>query len=129
MLLETQQTHCAFAFESVCGHCIFISFLFSCFQILFIIVLCVCVRVCVCACVKCRCRHMCARVWLWRSEDSFGEFILFFHCWVPGITLRSPGLYRKHFYLLSHLAAPHEPFCCGQISVSSIHLRLSYLGL
>lgn len=57
----------------------------------------------------CRYRHMCARVWVWRSEDKFEAFTLFFHCGLQG-SLGHRAYFASTFYLLNYLTGPHKPF-------------------
>lgn len=45
----------------------------------------------------------------YNSEDNFVELVLSTIAWVLEITLRLPGLRRKQFYLVNHLADPVVP--------------------
>lgn len=53
---------------------------------------------------------MCPMSHMWKLEENFMKFVLFFHFGLVSgeIMCRVPGLYSKHLYLLSHLTGPIE---------------------
>lgn len=77
------------------------------FTLKIIIILCVCARTSarVCMCV-CRCIYN--KACIWRSEDNSEELLLSLRHGIWG--LHSSCTRSKHFYLLSHLTGPEDPF-------------------
>lgn len=63
----------------------------------------------VCTMCMYKCGHMCAVVRVWRSENDFWEFVLFFHFWLWGL---SPG----HQVCTQELWAA-EPLTCPEASL------------